>query len=189
MGWWKRRSRKAQVLWAMVAFTACLAAYATATPGQERADVTPTGTPSVVQPATDTAIPTEPMSTRTVTPSITPSPTPTAAPPATLTPLERRLTRLEGVKTVRLATMWQSGEITTVYLEIDTLAGYNTAEMATELYREALSAAVAAYGSQKGGELWFSAILWDGQGPAIDYTWDNESDTWQTTTLSVTPEA
>lgn len=69
-----------------------------------------------------------------------------------------------------------------VYLEIDTYSSYNTQQTADALRQ----ASYAALGSAK---VEFSAIIWDGSAPAIDWIWDNETDSWRKTILSTAPEA
>ena len=113
-------------------------------------------------------------------PSPTPSSTPSLTPEPSSTPdlLTTRLGEIEGVEAIR--STYLHGSVAS--FEIDVLPGYNTVDMAWELYRVAVMLASDA-------TIDFSTILWDGEGPAIDYMLDKDIDDFQQTVLSVTPEA
>lgn len=96
---------------------------------------------------------------------------------------------VEGVTNVRLASLTQkrNQDGTLASLEIDTAPGYNNEIMAQALFQKTYTEAIARYGSGKVIPFDFSVILWDGQGPAIDWRFDNGDDLWHQTELSITP--
>lgn len=159
---------------------------------------TPTDTPTATDTATATFTPTDthtptdtftPTDTYTATMTFTPSDTPLPSPTSTDTPLppsatfiqiQKRLGEIEGVYLTQSTYIGEGVGTLEVYVQ----PGYNNAETAMALYRVALAEHITRYGS---GRFDFSVILWDGAGPAIDYTLDLETDTFRETVLSVTP--
>lgn len=111
---------------------------------------------------------------------------PPAQEPAALSPLESALMEIEGVKSVRMSSLDNSGD-TFAYFELDLDPGYNTQQMAEQVYQVAYAQAVAQFGSGNIGRFWFSVILWDGQGPAVDWVYETGDDVWTQTQLSMTP--
>lgn len=153
---------------------------------------TSTSTPTATFTASDTPIPSPtPLPTNTVPPSDTPgiSPTiPTAS--RTPTPLEATIyNQVEGVAFVQYADIAPSMvEGTLADFEIYLLSGYNSQQTADRLYQVIYQQAILLYGSGNVAPVQFSAILWDGDGPAIDWRFDNETNSWQRTELSITPD-
>lgn len=143
------------------------------------------------------------LPTNTFTASVTPirinTAVPTLTPLATFAPIEPTATPnflhiailrdVPGVKSVRMANFHYINPGVIASWEIDTLAGYNNQVTAEALMASAYQGAVVEFGSGNITPLFFSVIIWDGEGPAIDWQFDNEDDTWRTTELSTTPDS
>lgn len=132
----------------------------------------------------------EPSATATV--AIVPSATVTATaaiePTATLTLLETNALGVPGVVSVRMADMFQGQDRTFGSFEVDVQPGFATVETAQLLYQVALTDAIMQFGSGNVNPFEFSAILWDGELPAIEFAFSPADDQWRTTSLSITPE-
>ena len=90
------------------------------------------------------------------------------------------VTATDGITRVRVASAQPMGERWLVYMEVDVTPGLNTNLTAVMLRL----LAVNLLGTD---EIEFSAILWDGVGSAIDYTWDDRAKEFRTTVLSIVP--
>ena len=99
---------------------------------------------------------------------VSPAPSPTATPQPlneTYRIPESLLLEVEGVSAVNVALL----ENGIAYFEIDVLPGFNTSITAWAIYQAVQTVAADA-------TLDFSVILWDGAGPAVDYTLDKGED-------------
>lgn len=146
------------------------------------ATFTPTISPLPTNSPPPTALPTH---TRTATPTYTPTISPTSTPDR----LTANILQIEGVTTVTIATVRQLSPGTLAYVEIDVQPGYISPMTAERVYQAVFAEAVAQFGSANVAPFEFSVIMADGT-QAVDYLWDNATDEWRTTPLTMyTPQA
>jgi hypothetical protein len=98
----------------------------------------------------------------------------------TLTPLESAALDVPHVTRLRLVSVNSFGDGWFVYMEVDTEPGFNNQQTADALRQVSYTVLASA-------QIEFDAILWDGEGPAIDWIWNNQSDAWLKTELNTTP--
>jgi hypothetical protein len=94
--------------------------------------------------------------------------------------LQTTLLDIEGISTVRVIDIRGFAEGWLAFLEVDTDSGYVTESTAAAI-REATFTLIGEERIQ------FSVILWDRINQAVNFTWDNASELWLTTTLVNNP--
>jgi hypothetical protein len=111
-----------------------------------------------------------------------------AVPPASGDVLDNTLLGIRGVTGLRFTSVIPAeGGGIQAYLEVNVAEEFNNQETAEALFDAALNYAIAEYGNENIAPFQFNAVLWDGVGPAVDWEWQEETESWLQTEQAATP--